>query len=217
MRSALGASRRRIVSQILTESLVLAAVGGLIGMAVGAAILRVAPSFVPPGLLPSAVSLAFDERVVAFCAVASVAVGVLFGLAPAWQVTGLSVVQAINSETRSTGRGGRFRSVLVVAEVAAAVLVLCGAGLMLRTLISLQSIDSGSGAQDVLTMTINLPFPGGGTPTRYVTQEALHRFYDSVAKGSREESWREERRDRKRTSAGWNVDGAGLRNRGRPA
>ena len=87
VRSALGASRRRIVSQILTESLVLAVVGGLAGMAVGAAILSAAPALVPPGLLPSAVSLTFDERVATFCAFVSVAVGVLFGLVPAWQVT----------------------------------------------------------------------------------------------------------------------------------
>ena len=180
VRSALGASRRRIVSQILTEGLVLAAVGGLIGLAVGAAILSVAPSLVPPGLLPSAVSLAFDERVVTFCAIASLAVGLAFGLAPAWQVTGLSVVQAMSTEGRTTTRGGRFRSVLVVAEVAAAVLVLCGAGLLLRTLISLQSVDAGNGAQDVLTMTLNIPVPNGRTPTRYDTQDAVYRFYASV-------------------------------------
>jgi putative ABC transport system permease protein len=182
VRSALGASRRRIVSQILTESLVLALAGGLIGMAVGAAILELTPSLVPPGLLPSAVTLTFDARVAVFCAVASLTVGLLFGLVPAWQVTGASVVQAMSTESRSTTRGGKFRSGLVVAEVAAAVLVLCGAGLLLRTLISLQSLDPGSRAQDVLTMTLNLPFPGGRTPTRYESQDQVHRFYDSVEK-----------------------------------
>ena len=180
LRSALGASRRRIVAQILTESLVLAAAGGLAGMAVGAAILNVAPSLVPAGLLPGAVSLTFDGRIVTFCAIASLAVGLIFGLAPAWQATGSTVVQAMGSESRTTTRGGRFRSVLVVAEVAAAVVILCGAGLMLRTLISLQSIDSGSGARDVLTMTLNLPFPDARTPTRYANQDAVYRFYDSV-------------------------------------
>jgi putative ABC transport system permease protein len=179
VRSALGASRRRIVSQILTESLVLAAVGGLAGMAVGAAILKVAPSRVPVGLIPSAVSFAFDERVVAFCGIASLLVGLAFGLAPAWQVTGLSAVQAMGTESRATARGGRFRSVLVIAEVAAAVLVLCGAGVLLRTLITLQGIDPGSRAQDALTMVFNLPMDGR-TPTRYATEETVHRFFDSV-------------------------------------
>ncbi len=180
VRSALGASRRRIVSQILTESLVLASVGGLLGMAIGAAILNAAPSLVPPGLLPSAVSLAFDQRVIAFATVASLGVGLVFGLAPAWQVTGVSVVQAIGTEGRTTTRGRRARSVLVVVEVAAAVLVLCGASLLLRTLISLQGVDSGSGARDVLTMRFNLPFPDGRTQTRYESQEAVYGFYDSI-------------------------------------
>ena len=180
VRSALGASRRRIVSQILTESVVLAAVGGLVGMAIGAAILKVAPSLVPPGLLPSAVNLAFDERVLAFSAITSLVVGLVFGLAPAWQVTGLAVVQAMTTQSRTTTGGGRFRSVLVVIEVAAAVLVLCGAGLLFRTLISLQSIDTGSGTQDALTMALNLPFPDGRTPTRYATSEAVYGFYDSI-------------------------------------
>ena len=180
VRSALGASRRRIVSQILTESLVLAAVGGLVGMAIGAAVLKVAPSLVPPGLLPSAVSLTFDARVAAFSAMASVAVGLAFGLAPTWQTTGMAAIQAMGTESRTTTRGGRFRSVLVVVEVAAAVLVLCGAGLLLRTLISLQSVDPGSRVQNALTMTLNLPVPSGRVATQYESQEAVHRFYDSV-------------------------------------
>ena len=112
---------------------------------------------------------------------ASLAVGLVFGLAPAWQTTGCQSMQAIGSDSRTTARGGRFRSVLVVVEVAAAVLVLCGAGLLLRTLISLQSVDPGSRAQDALTMTLNLPFrmadadaiptPGGGAAVLRASRE----------------------------------------------
>ena len=182
VRSALGASRRRIVSQILTESLVLAASADWSGMAVGAAILSVAPSLVPPGLLPSAVSLTFDETGRDVLAIVSLAVGLVFGLAPRGRSRDVSVVQAMGTESRTTTRGGRFRSVLVVAEVAAAVLVLCGAGLLLRTLISLQASIPGAVHQDVLTMTLNLPFPDGRTPTRYTTQDRVHGFYDSVEK-----------------------------------
>jgi hypothetical protein len=119
----------------------LAAIGGALAIAVGAAILDVAPSLVPEGVLPAAVTLSFDLRVVGFCAAAALAVGLLFGLAPAWQATGLSAARAINADTRTTtGRGGRLRGLLVAGEVASAVLLLFGAGLLLRTLIA---VDDG--------------------------------------------------------------------------
>jgi putative ABC transport system permease protein len=92
IRSALGASRRRIVAQILTESVTLAALSGLIGAGVGAAILKMAPSAIPPELLPAAVKLAFDGRVAAFCAVTTCITGLLFGLMPAWQGTSTALV-----------------------------------------------------------------------------------------------------------------------------
>ena len=90
IRSALGAGRRRVIRQLLTESLVLSTIGGVLGAVVGAAIVSAAPGLIPPGVLPGAVVLTFDSRVVAFCAVTAVLVGMLFGLVPAWQSTGLS-------------------------------------------------------------------------------------------------------------------------------
>jgi putative ABC transport system permease protein len=186
VRSALGATRRRVVSQLLTESLVLAGLGGLLAVGVAWAILQAAPTLVPPGLLPNAVTLSFDERVVAFCAVATLLVGLLFGLAPAWQSTGVSIVQAIASDMRSaTRRSGRVRGVLVVAEVAVAVLVLSGAGLLLRTLIALQSMDPGYRAQDALTMTMTVPMPGAAQ-TRYATADSVRRFYDAIEREIRQ-------------------------------
>jgi putative ABC transport system permease protein len=183
VRAALGATRRRVVAQLLTESLVLAVVGGLAGLGIGAAILSAAPSLVPPGLLPGAVTLAFDGRVAAFGVVTALAVGVLFGLAPAWQSTGTSMVQAIASDRRTTTHRGRFRNLLVVGEVAAAVLVLCGAGLLLRTLIALQNMDPGYRAQEVLTMVVNVPGPGlDAGRTRYGTPQLLRQFLDAVRK-----------------------------------
>ena len=180
VRSALGATRRRVVAQLLTESIVLAAVGGFVGIGVGYAILRVAPSVVPPGLLPSVVMLAFDGRVLGFCALTSLMVGVLFGLAPAWQSTGASVVHAIAIDSRTATRGGTFRGVLVVAEVAAAVIVLAGAGLLLRTWVALQSMDPGYRAKNVLTATINLPMPSPNVPGRYGTPDLVDQFYNAV-------------------------------------
>jgi putative ABC transport system permease protein len=89
VRAAVGAGRRRIIRQLLTESIVLSLIGGVLGVGLGAAILRVAPFVIPEGLLPGAVTLTFDLRVVAFCAVAALVVGVIFGIAPAWQATSL--------------------------------------------------------------------------------------------------------------------------------
>ncbi|HLG58824.1 MAG TPA: ABC transporter permease [Vicinamibacterales bacterium] len=177
LRSALGAGRRRIVVQLLTESLVLAAIGGALGVGIGAAILAVAPSMIPPDLLPGAITLAFDGRVMAFCAATTLLVGVLFGLVPAWQATGISLVQTLTSDTRtSTGRGGAFRQLLVAAEVAAAVLLLCGAGLLLRTLLTLEGLPRGYGADadSVLTMDVTLD------EAKYRTPDSFSRFHNAV-------------------------------------
>jgi putative ABC transport system permease protein len=175
VRSALGAGRRRIIRQLLTESVVLALIGGALGIAVGAAILRVAPALIPEGLLPGTVTLEFDMRVVAFCAIAALIVGVLFGIAPAWQATSFSSPEVMGADTRTTtGRGGRARSLLVVGEVATAVLLLFGAGLLLRTLIAVDSFDRGFKAQSVLTMLVD---PLGA---KYPEPEQLQQFFDQV-------------------------------------
>jgi putative ABC transport system permease protein len=182
VRAALGAGRGRIVRQLLTESLVLAALGGAAGIAVGAAILGVAPSLIPPGLLPAAVTLAFDVRVVAFCAASTLAVGVVFGLIPAWQVTRRPFAQTILTEGRtSTRSGGRLGNLLASAEVAAAALLLCGAGLLLRTLLVLGSFEPGYQADGDAVLTLDFTVPGG----RYPTSESLLQFYDAVERDVR--------------------------------
>lgn len=175
IRSAMGADRSRLIRQLLTESLVLSVAGGALGLALGAAILRVAPSVIPDGLLPPAIALAFDMRLVAFCAGAALFVGLLFGLAPAWQATALQSAQALGQDNRTTvGGGGRLRNILVAGEVATAVLLLVGAGLLLRTLLAVQNIDRGYRAESALTMMVD---PLG---SEYPTPEALLQFYDAV-------------------------------------
>ena len=180
IRSALGADRSRVVRQLLTESLVLTIIGGALGLALGAAILSVAPSVVPEDLLPAAVTLVLDARVVAFCAITALLVGLLFGLAPAWQATAFSTAQEIGAESRtSTGRGGRLRRLLVAAEVATAVVLLFGAGLLLRTLLHVENVDRGYRAESVLTMIVD---PLG---SKYPTADAVLQFFDAVEQEAR--------------------------------
>ena len=174
MRSALGAARGRIIRQLLTESLVLAVLGGMLGIGVGAAILRAAPALIPPGLLPAAVTPAFDVRVVLFGLAAALAVGVVFGVIPAWQATGGSLAGVMASESRSaTSTGRRFRSLLVSGEVAAAVVLLCGAGLLLQTLLKLVGGDTGYRATSESVLTLDFSVPTGKS-SRYPTGGSGH-------------------------------------------
>ena len=180
VRSALGAGRGRIIRQLLTESLVLAMLGGILGIGVGAWILRVAPAVIPPGLLPAAVTPAFDARVVMFGLAAALAVGVVCGMMPAWQATGAPLAGVMASEGRSTTSASRrFRSLLVSGEVAAAVVLLCGAGLLLQTLLKLVGGDAGYRApgESVLTLDFSV---NTGTGSRYPAPEAITQFYDAV-------------------------------------
>lgn len=184
VRSALGAGRRRVVRQLLTESLVLALLGGLAGAGIGIAILEAAPALVPTEVLPVDVTLRFDGRVLAFCAVTAFLVAIVFGAAPARQATGVSLVELMMSGSRTaTPHGTRLRRALAVVQVAVSVLLLCGAGLLLRTLFVLEDVDSGSQARNVLTMEVAVPFPanaGSAHPGRYATESGRASFYDAV-------------------------------------
>ncbi len=175
LRSALGAGRSRIIRQLLTESLVLSILGGALGCAFGAGILAAAPAFIPDGLLPPTVVLTFDARVVVFCAAAALAVGVLFGILPAFKATSVASADVIAADSRSvTGRGGGMRALLVAGEVATAVLLLFGAGLLMRTLLAVDGFDRGYRAGSVLSMLLD---PLG---SKYPTDQALQQFYDQV-------------------------------------
>jgi putative ABC transport system permease protein len=180
MRAALGAGRWRVVRQLLTESLVLSALGGLFGAAVGVAILQVAPSVIPPDLLPSPVALSFDARVLAFCVAATLLVGLAFGLAPAWQAANTPLAQVIASESRTASpRGGRMRAALVTGQVATAVMLLFAAGLLLRTIANLEGVERGYQADNVLTMLVD------PVDSRYGGPAGLLQFYDSIERDLR--------------------------------
>ena len=177
MRSALGADRGRLIRQLMTEGLVLSMLGGALGAAAGSAIVGVAPTLIPPELLPPGLTLTFDARVLTFCAATALLVGMLFGLTPAWQATGISRARFLGSDTRTTvASGGRLRSVFVGVQVATAVLLLVGAGLLLRTLLEVGGVERGYRAESILTMIVD---PPGWSP------EDLLRFYDRVGQEAR--------------------------------
>jgi putative ABC transport system permease protein len=182
VRGALGAGRRRIVMQLLTESLVLAALGGLVGSVVGALLLDGARSSIPSDLLPPAVVLGFGSRIAGFSIATALVVGAFFGVVSASRVTGFSLTLALTAESRTTatGRGGWLRSAIVVGEVAVAVVVLCGAGLLLRTLLVLEGVDAGFGAPRESLLSVNVSVPALTQGSRYPTRESLLQFYEAV-------------------------------------
>jgi putative ABC transport system permease protein len=158
VRAALGASSQRLARLLLTESLVLALIGGAAGLALSWVALRVAPAIVPPGLMPEGIPLEFDLRVALFATALTCLTGVLFGMAPAWHAARTPLGQSLAAGGRaSIGGVGRLRAVLAVGEVAGAVLLLAGAGLLIRTLASVYAEDPGYRGDSVLTMNVSLP------------------------------------------------------------
>jgi putative ABC transport system permease protein len=157
VRRAIGGSTTQILRMLVTESFVLAVCGGIAGLAMSWAALRLAPSFVPPGLLPEGISLRLDLRVTMFAALVTGCTGVLVGVVPAWQAARNPLTEVLAAGGRSSTTTGRLRHLLAVAEVAGAVLLLSAAGLMARTLIAMTTEDHGFHADSVLTMAINLP------------------------------------------------------------
>jgi len=175
VRAALGGGRGRIVRQLLTESLLLAAAGGVAGWGLALALVRAAPSMMPPGTLPQGIDLTIDARLALFGAAISIAAAILFGLAPAWQATRVEIAAALGAGGRgATGSAGSFRAALAAVEVGIAVVLVSGATLLARTVMSLGRVDPGYRASNVLTMYVSPPL------TRYATPERALAFYEDA-------------------------------------
>ncbi|HEY6216220.1 MAG TPA: ABC transporter permease [Pyrinomonadaceae bacterium] len=176
IRTALGASRWRVMRQLFTESTILALTGGAVGVLVAfwglAAITRLLPAN-----FPRLNEIHLDLRILGFTFAASILTGILFGLAPALQVSHRDVQESI----RETGRGAsgsrrqnRFRQALIVGEVALCVVLLAGAGLLFRSFLRLQSVNTGFVAEQVLTARLT---PSG---TNFTQQADFNKFYTQV-------------------------------------
>jgi putative ABC transport system permease protein len=156
VRIALGATRLRLVGQLLVESVLLALVGGAAGLLLGWWGVELLRGLLPVDF-PRAQGIAVDLRVLAFTALVSLATGVVFGLAPALQATNLDVSESLKESARGSGGGSRrarLRSALVVAEVALSLVLLVGAGLLFRSLLSLQAVELGFRPQHILTFRL---------------------------------------------------------------
>ena len=168
LRTALGASRMRIVRQMITESVLLALAGGAIGafLANWGVELLVAVS---ANNLPPTANVRIDATVLGFTLIVSLVTGVLFGLAPALRTMKLNLCDSLKEGGRSVGEGVQrnlTRSILIVMESAIAVVLLVGAGLLIRSLVRLQNISPGFDFHNVLTMRIDLPEEKYSTPEK---------------------------------------------------
>ena len=170
LRTAIGAAPGRLVRQLITESLLLAVSGALIGMAVAAAGLRTLV-WLDPTSLPPLAPVTLDAPVMVFTLVLAVVTTLLFGLLPALRASGLNLTDALREGSQQATVGGgrqRLRGALVVAEVALAVILVVGAGLMVRTLSALGRIDLGFAPDHVLTLRLSVPTARYDTPERVV-------------------------------------------------
>ncbi len=179
IRAALGASRWRVVRQLMTESMLLSVVGGLAGLLIAYWGVPALVSVLPQSQLnamPFLKSLHLNAGVLAFSFGLSLLTGLIFGLAPALQSSKLDLNEALKEGGRQTsiGAGQRLRSAMVVTEIALAVVLLIGAGLMMKSLLRLLQTNIGFKTDNVLTMTVILP------PAKYTDVNQQINFNDQL-------------------------------------
>lgn len=179
IRTALGSSRARLIRQMLTESVVLAIVGGTLGILIAvygtSALGRLATLY-----LPRARDIGIDGAVLFFTALLSIVTGIAFGLLPALQASRSDLQSALREGSRSQSVGtarARLRSGLVVAEIAIALVLVAGAGLLLRSFQRLVSIEPGFEPAHLLTMRVWLPVPNDAPKGRFFTLQQRRDFY----------------------------------------
>ena len=172
VRTAIGAAPDRLVRQLLTESIVLALIGAVLGLVLASVGLRILMT-VDPTSLPPLAPVRLDWTVVTFTLVLGVVTTILFGLAPALRTLKVNLVESLREGGQHTvgGHRQRLRSALVVAEVSLAVVLVIGAGLMIRSLSALGRVDLGFNPDNVLTMRVSVP------ATRYDTPEKTVDFF----------------------------------------
>jgi putative ABC transport system permease protein len=168
IRAALGAGRRRLVRQFFVEGLLLSVCGTVAGIAVAQLGLQVLLKFVPPQMIPRLGQVALDWRVLGFTLLLSLVTCLLFGLIPAWHASKPDLQTALEQSGRTSGPGAarlRFRQLLVVFQVSVAVMLVIGAGLLIKSFWLLRGVDPGFKAQQVLSAGVTLPSAKYEKPT----------------------------------------------------
>jgi putative ABC transport system permease protein len=159
LRAALGASRLRIVRQLLTETVMLSTAGGALGLLLGVLGVKLLVS-ISPGGLPMGATAGLDTKVLAFTLGLSMLTGLVFGLAPALKFSSPDLIEALKEGGRSSGEvtgRARLRSILVVSQIAIALVLLIGSGLMIKSIIKLVDVDPGFRPERLLTLEYRLP------------------------------------------------------------
>lgn len=175
VRLALGASRFRMVRQFLAESMLVAAAGCAAGILLGRVMMGLLISIAPPSI-PQIQSVTMDWRVFAVCTAVATFTGLAFGVAPAWQASQTRPAEALKTTARNTGgkSQARWRTSLTVAEVALSMVLLVGAGLLLKSFMLLMGVDLGFHPDRVLVMNISLP------DLRYTDQTKRLQFFQQL-------------------------------------
>jgi putative ABC transport system permease protein len=173
VRAALGASRGRIAQQLLTESVVLSIIGGVLGLALGVTLTRLLVALVGAQLPVPPTDIRVDAVVLLFTAAISIGTGVLFGLAPAWQSSRADLNDMLRTRT-SVGTSAKTRNSLVVVQLALSLALLASAGLLTRSLMALQRVNPGFDGDNLLTAQFRLP------AAKYDTPEKIMAMFDRV-------------------------------------
>jgi predicted permease len=174
-RVALGASRMRLVRQFLTESVLLSAVGGVVGLLLAVWGVRLLKAFIPENISQAA-AITVDVKVLLFTLLVSLLTGVIFGLAPATQATKFNLNETLKEGGRDSAagnRGSRIRGALVISEVALSLVLLIGAGLLVNSFMRLRKVDPGFRADHLLTMNVVLPqqkYPDAARRSAFYTE-----------------------------------------------
>jgi putative ABC transport system permease protein len=175
VRAALGAGRTRLIRQLLTESLVLSVIGAAAGILLARWTVPVLLALAPAGRIPRAESVAIDPAAIVFAALVAAATALTFGLAPALRATRIRRSRTLVPAGRAIAAGDeRFRASLLVAEIALALLLLTGAGLMMQSFLRLRAVDPGFLTDNVVRLSLELP------EATYSTPERLQAFHQQL-------------------------------------